>query len=106
MYLPHTHIHTNAHTAPRRYAQGAVDGGMNIPHNARRFVGYDREAKSLDSDTLREHIFGGHVANYMTELKNDDPAKFKSQFGQFAAAGVTPDNYEDVLTGVQRYSPT
>lgn len=47
------------------YLQGALDGGLDIPHNEKRFPGYDKESKSLDADTHRRYIFGQHVADYM-----------------------------------------
>ena len=42
--------------------KGAVDGGLNVPHSEKRFVGYDREAKSYNADDMKERIFGEHVA--------------------------------------------
>jgi len=41
--------------------KGASDGGLYIPHSDKRFPGYDSEAKSLDADTLKKYIYGGHV---------------------------------------------
>merc|ERR1712010_341038 len=40
--------------------KGALDGGLDIPHSDKRYVGYDPESKSLDEDTWRKYIFGGH----------------------------------------------
>merc|ERR1719250_339058 len=40
--------------------KGAVDGGLDIPHSEKRFPGYDSEAKSLNADVHRAHIFGQH----------------------------------------------
>jgi len=51
--------------------KGAVDGGMDIPHSEKRFPGYDNESKELNADVHREHIFGVHVANYMTSLQEE-----------------------------------
>merc|ERR1711959_466131 len=31
--------------------KGALDGGLDIPHSDKRYVGYDPESKSLDEDT-------------------------------------------------------
>ena len=36
--------------APRCAAQGALDGGLDIPHNEKRFVGYDPDAKEFDAE--------------------------------------------------------
>jgi len=41
--------------------QGALDGGLDIPHGDKRFVGYDTEAKKLDPEQLKKYIMGGHV---------------------------------------------
>ncbi len=30
--------------------KGALDGGLDIPHNEKRFVGYDPEAKEFDAE--------------------------------------------------------
>jgi len=48
--------------------KGAVDGGLNIPHNHKRFPGFSKNAdkeESYDSAVHRERIFGVHVDNYM-----------------------------------------
>ncbi len=47
----------------------ALDGGLNIPHSEKRFVGYSRVDKSLDSETLAKFIYGGHVAECMNEME-------------------------------------
>ncbi len=40
-----------------------------MPHSEKRFVGYNRDDKSLDADTLRKFIYGGAVADYMNETE-------------------------------------
>lgn len=52
--------------------KGASDGGLYIPHNEKRFPGFDVEAKELDADTLKKYIYGGHVAEYMESLEEED----------------------------------
>jgi len=76
--------------------KGASDGGLFIPHSENRFPGYDREAKSLDSETLRKYIYGGHVADYMRYLQEEDDDKYKRQFSQYIAAGIGPDDLEEI----------
>ena len=49
--------------------QGALDGGLDIPHSEKRFVGYSAEDKKLDAEVLRKYIYGGHVAEYMEEMQ-------------------------------------
>lgn len=41
--------------------KGALDGGLDIPHSEKRFVGYDREEKAFSPELLKKYIFGGHV---------------------------------------------
>jgi len=45
--------------------QGALDGGLDIPHSDKRFAGFDKDKKELDADVHRKYVFGGHVASYM-----------------------------------------
>jgi len=74
--------------------KGAVDGGLDIPHSEKRFPGYDSEAKSLNADVHRAHIFGQHVADYMKNLSEEDEEAYKRQFGRYIKLGVTPDSIE------------
>jgi large subunit ribosomal protein L5e len=52
--------------------KGASDGGIFIPHSEKRFPGYDSESKALDAEILKKYIFGGHVAEYMQSLEEED----------------------------------
>lgn len=45
--------------------QGALDGGLDIPHSEKRFAGFDKESKQLDAEVHRKYVYGGHVAAYM-----------------------------------------
>jgi len=76
--------------------KGACDGGLDIPHNDRRFPGTKREGKDFTPNPAihRKYIFGGHVAEYMTKLKEDDEEAFNSQFSRFVGAGTTPEALE------------
>lgn len=76
--------------------KGAVDGGLDIPHSHRRFPGYDSESKEFEAETHRKHIFGGHVAGFMTHLQEEDEDAYKKQFSQFIKNGVTADSLEGV----------
>lgn len=72
--------------------KGACDGGLNIPHNTKRFPGYaEGEYKA---DVHRQHIMGLHVSNYMKELKGDDEDAYKKQFSGYIKAGVTAESIE------------
>jgi len=74
--------------------KGAVDGGLLVPHNEKRFYGYNTSKKKLDSAVLRKAIFGGHVSAYMKELKDKNASKYQKQFSQYIKAGVSPDGLE------------
>merc|ERR1712000_678429 len=50
----------------------------------------------LDADTLRRYIFGGHVAEYMETLADDDEERFASQFQQYVDDDVEADGLEDL----------
>lgn len=47
------------------FFQGALDGGLDIPHSEKRFAGFSKDSKQLDADVHRKYIYGGHVAAYM-----------------------------------------
>jgi large subunit ribosomal protein L5e len=76
--------------------KGATDGGIEVPHGESRFVGYDHEASELKSETLRKYLFGGHVADYMRLLADENEEKYKKVFSRYIAKGVTADSLEGV----------
>ncbi|XP_058965677.1 large ribosomal subunit protein uL18 [Pocillopora verrucosa] len=76
--------------------KGAVDGGLDIPHSMKRFPGYDCESKEFNAEIHRNHIFGQHVANFMTELKEQDEEAYKKQFSQYIKNGIEPDQIEEL----------
>ncbi|MCJ1229890.1 60S ribosomal protein L5 [Toensbergia leucococca] len=76
--------------------KGASDGGILIPHSENRFPGYDIETKSLDAETLRKYIFGGHIAEYMETLADDDEERYKSQFQGYIDEDIEADGLEEL----------
>jgi large subunit ribosomal protein L5e len=60
--------------------KGASDGGIFIPHSEKRFPGYDTESKQLNAEVLKKYIFGGHVAEYMESLQEEDEEGYNSPF--------------------------
>jgi large subunit ribosomal protein L5e len=80
--------------------KGALDGGLDVPHSEKRYVGYDTEGKNLDEDFLRKYIFGGHVGDYMNSMKEEDPEKFAKHFSKFIKEGVTSDKLEGIYKKV------
>jgi len=81
--------------------KGACDGGLNVPHNTKRFAGYnnsktevvknkrgkaessEKTVASFDATILRARIFGNHVTQYMNTMKKEDPEKFKRHFSKW-----------------------
>ncbi|KAF9739592.1 60s ribosomal protein l5 [Paraphaeosphaeria minitans] len=76
--------------------KGASDGGLYVPHSENRFPGYDIESKELDAETLRKYIFGGHVAEYMETLADDDEERYKSQFSGYIDDDMEADGLEEL----------
>jgi len=76
--------------------KGASDGGLYIPHSENRFPGYDMESKELDAETLRKYIFGGHVAEYMETLADDDEERYRSQFSGYIDDDIEADGLEEL----------
>lgn len=74
--------------------KGAVDGGVNVPHNEKRFPGYSKETEKLDAKVHRDRIFGQHVAGYMKSLQKEDPEEYQRHFSKFIKEGVTADKVE------------
>eukprot|EP01135_Chromosphaera_perkinsii_P007027 Nk52_evm6s675 gene=Nk52_evmTU6s675 len=76
--------------------KGAVDGGLEIPHSEKRFPGYDPEEKEFDAEILRSYIFGGHVAEYMEYLEDEDPDSYQRQFSRYLKEGLDKDSLEEM----------
>ncbi|XP_063902254.1 large ribosomal subunit protein uL18-like [Zophobas morio] len=78
--------------------KGAVDGGLDIPHNeaGKRLCGYDKDSKSLDHEVLKGHILGEHVSDYMVDLEEEDPDFFNQKFSRYVKEGVTADSLEEM----------
>lgn len=78
--------------------KGASDGGIFIPHSENRFPGYDIEAKELDPEILQKYIVGGHIAEYMEALEEEDEERFKKQFSTYLEDGIGSDDIEDIFS--------
>lgn len=76
--------------------KGASDGGILIPHSENRFPGFDMETEELDAETLRKYITGGHVAEYMETLADDDEERYNSQFKKYIEDDIEADALEDL----------
>ncbi|WVQ85586.1 hypothetical protein IAT38_007752 [Cryptococcus sp. DSM 104549] len=78
--------------------KGASDGGIFIPHNEKRFPGYDPESKAIDAEVLQKYIVGGHVAEYMESLEEEDDERFKKQFASYLADDIGSADIEEIYT--------
>ena len=76
--------------------KGCSDGGVFVPHSENRFPGYDIESKELDAEVLRKYIYGGHVAEYMETLADDDEERYKSQFSGYIEDDIEADGLEEL----------
>lgn len=54
-------------------------------------MGFDAESDQLEADKLRQYVYGGHVADYMRYLQEEDEEKYKAHFSRFIKEGITAD---------------
>lgn len=78
--------------------KGALDGGLDVPHNEKRFVGY--ASKKLDPEVLQKYIYGGHVSEYQETMQEEEPEKYQSHFASYVEEGVEPGELEDLYKEV------
>ncbi|KAI5184310.1 large subunit ribosomal protein L5e [Nematocida homosporus] len=76
--------------------KGACDGGLHIPHSPSKFTGYDKESEEVDAEVFRKRIFGQHVAEYMTLMKEENPEKYEVHFSEYIKQNITPDMIEGI----------
>mgnify|MGYP002757377126 FL=1 len=67
-----------------------------MPHNARRFPGYDVESKELDAEVLRNYIYGGHIAEFMESLEEEDDERFKKHFSSYLSDDIGSEDIEEI----------
>lgn len=80
--------------------KGALDGGLDIPHSDKRFAGFSKDNKQLDAEVHRKYIYGGHIADYMRTLMEDEPEKYQSHFSLYIKKGIEADNIEELYKKV------
>jgi large subunit ribosomal protein L5e len=80
--------------------KGASDGGLDIPHNNKRFPGYDPDAKTFDAEDLKDHIMGGHVGQFMEMMEEDDEENYKKVFAKYIENEISADDLEGLYEGV------
>lgn len=86
--------------------KGAADGGLDIPHNYKKFPGYDADEKQYDADVHKEQIFGEPVAEYMRFLEQEDEESgtktLEEKFKTYVEKGVVADELEDLYLKVHK----
>ncbi len=75
--------------------KGAVDGGMNIPHNEKRFPAYTKE-EGFDPEVLKSRILGNHISEYMEYLQEEDEDAYQKTFSGYIRDGIEADAIEDM----------
>jgi len=89
--------------------KGAQDGNINLPHSEKRYVGYDSITKKYDQEVFKKYIYGGHVSEYLAEIKEEEPETLKTRFTKYVQHKIEPDHIEDILMKVHdaiREDPT
>lgn len=75
--------------------KGAVDGGLHVPHNEKRFPAYTKE-EGFDPEELKSRILGNHVSEYMNYLIEEDEDAYQKQFSHYIKDGIEPDDIENL----------
>lgn len=101
--MPQTSISAHSEKLCSIPPQGALDGGLDIPHNEKRFVGYDASSKEYDAEIMKKYIFGGHVGEYMEEMAEEEPEKYQAHFAKYLEEGLDDcDALEEMYSEVTR----
>jgi large subunit ribosomal protein L5e len=86
--------------------KGAADGGLHIPHSTKKFPGYKpasgEEKGEYDADFHKQRIFGGHVAEHMESLKEEDEQEYEKVYSKYIEEGVADDDLEDLYGEVHK----
>ena len=80
--------------------KGASDGGLDIPHNHKRFPGYSKDTKSFDAEGHVARIMGEHISEYMEEMLDDDEEKYKMHFSKYLEADIDGGAIEELFEKV------
>ena len=78
--------------------KGAADGGLHIPHSTKRFPGYKQEEKDgeYDAEFHKARIFGEHVSEYMSSLKEEDEQEYEKMYSSYIKNGVDADDMTEM----------
>jgi len=88
----------NTTTGARVFAalKGGSDGGLDIPHNEKRFPGYTKDTKSYDAAAHRSRIFGEHVSDFMRDMQQDHEEHYRAHFARYIEEGIEADDIEEM----------
>jgi large subunit ribosomal protein L5e len=81
--------------------KGAVDGGLDIPHNEKLFPGYTNEDGQVeyDAEEHKNKITGVTMTEYMEELKEEDEDRYNELFAAYLKQGINEENLVETITG-------
>jgi large subunit ribosomal protein L5e len=79
--------------------KGAVDGGLDIPHNEKLFPGYTKEDGQIayDAEEHKDKIMGASLGEYMEELMEEDEEKYNSLFAMYIKHEINSDNLTEKI---------
>mmetsp|Transcript_1034 Transcript_1034/g.2593 ORF Transcript_1034/g.2593 Transcript_1034/m.2593 type:complete len:258 (-) Transcript_1034:753-1526(-) len=60
--------------------KGALDGGITVPYNEKRFPGYNLK-DGFNPENFIYRAMGFHVRDYVIKLKEEDEEKYQIEFG-------------------------
>jgi len=85
--------------------KGAADGGIDVPHNDKRFPGTKKgDSGDLEgsAETVRKYILGGHISDFMKSLKDEDEERFNKQFKRYIDSGIKAESLEKLYLAAHK----
>ncbi|KAF7091335.1 hypothetical protein CFC21_093929 [Triticum aestivum] len=86
--------HRRSRSKDAEAVQGALDGGLGIPHSDKRFAGFKKDKKQLGAEIHLKYIYEGHVADYMKSIADEEPKKYQSHFSEYIKKNIAADDME------------
>mmetsp|Transcript_22020 Transcript_22020/g.34523 ORF Transcript_22020/g.34523 Transcript_22020/m.34523 type:complete len:231 (+) Transcript_22020:141-833(+) len=84
--------------------KGVVDGGVFVPHNEKRFPGYQKGA-IFNEELLKERVLGEHIFSYANLLKEEDEERYLKQFPRFAKTEKVENAYVSIVKKFPKLAP-
>ncbi|EMS62821.1 60S ribosomal protein L5-1 [Triticum urartu] len=91
------------------FDRGTLDGGLDIPHSDKRFAGFKKNEKWLDTEIHRNYIYEDHVADCMKSIADEEPEEYQFHFSEYIKKGIAADDMEALYKKVHatiRADPT